>query len=286
MTRILSVLIIFGLMTSCSSYNFDSTDKSMISRKVSSQDFFKMTAEERLKEVLVHVKQTSMSFPKEGNPRYFLFEFFQDRAIGIIKDLRENHSDILDEKTFVPKDKQVADKVYQLIAAYDAMAKAGIRINFSAILEADPEEASDNLHSLSKVMNYYRVDLDKKFGFFLKPEEKTALLYQEQLKLMQYLVNRIDYHFEKFISIPSRVKRVERFIRKFNKLKYKSLADFKKKVRRYRKTRDFRYTKKYFTNLDLPDSGAINGYENAFEQVLSVQTSMEVIDFLTENMAN
>lgn len=281
--RFVQLGLISLLLAGCASWK-SQEPQSMISRKISSQDFHSMSAIDRLHEVGEHIRITRTSMPALGNPRYYIYEYFEDRAQRVIDRLKQGKDPSLQERTFVPKSLSIAGEIAGLVEAFDAMTKAGIYINYSVLVNPDPEEFNDNFVALNRVINFYRDDLERKFGNQLTPEKRDAVEAREKLVLMKYLVNRIENHYEAFIQGKWNKRQVKYTIERIRKTSFKDLKKFKRDMKRLRKKGYFKHTRHLLSDLDLPDSGDINGSDDAYEQVMSVQLSMGIIDFMSQNI--
>ena len=282
------LLTIFSLvlLLGCSSNQYSKDHyQSPLSREVANKEVDKLSALGRLQTVQEHIEATRESLPILGNPRYYLFENFEERVHSTLQELADSNDPSLNQKVFVPRNRDMAKKFLDVIAAYKVMSEAGIYINYSAITPEDPQPAAKNLSGLNRAMDLYYKDIEKIIFTqpgILKIEDKELAFSKERSALANYLLRRIESFYDQFTTKGSHKRNVQSFIGKVRSIPQRSVASINEGFSSVKKSRYFKRTSRYFKNLSLPESGSINGSEEAFERVLSVQFSFELLNFVID----
>lgn len=266
------------MTTSCSTWM--GKDTKFISRTISNNDFYNMSSMDRLNEIDAHIDETIKTLSPKGNPRYYIFETFRKRSSSLFQEIRKYESD-LKKKEFVPANPKIIDLFRQFVASHKIMSEAGIYIVSSRIVEPDTQETSDLLFSLRQVVMMYEDEIKAKSGGIWKPELTENAESYERLLMIQSLSSRINEHFETFVTYRNDQKIVRDTLKNIKRLSFKDREQIKSEYSRLRKSNSFKKVSSLLSNLNLPDSGEIDGHEEAFEQVMSVQFSNELINFLT-----
>lgn len=272
------ILLTLLLTTSCSTWF--NQDTKFISRNISSNDFYSMTALERLNEVQSHINETLTSMNPKGNPRYHIFEIYKLRSDEFASKVK-SYSSELKGKEFLPARKEVVDLFRQFVAAHKVMNEAGIYIVSSKIVEPDSQETNDLLFSLRQVIMMYEDEIKTKSGGIWKPELTENAESVERLHMVKSLSAKIKENFEDFVSTPKDQKVVHTTLKSIQKIKFVSKDQLKTDYSKLKSSAAFKKSLSLLSNLNLPDSGEIDGFEDSLEKVMSVQFSKELIEFLT-----
>ncbi|MBT3585879.1 MAG: hypothetical protein HN509_13315 [Halobacteriovoraceae bacterium] len=297
------MLLLSGLVAGCSNlaYQDDSPEKSILSRGVANvrEDIHKMSAAEKLDELVKHIEVTAYGLPQKGNPRFYIFEHFQRRVLEIVAEIKATGSAALSEVAFVPNDKNLITKFYHLYAASKIMDEAGIYVSASqkfGVLNEDSKEASDNLFNLARFMDFYYREISERYSLVVTPEVRVGAESSERVRHMRYLVARVENHMQPFVNRRYKGRVINGMIMQIRKLdpppvrvrfedfdKYKKgFERYVKELRKLRNSATWRKAHAYLKDLDLPHSGGIDGADDAFEMVMSTQLSMEILDFIVD----
>jgi hypothetical protein len=269
------------LLVGCAHYSPHSGSN----RTIANVDFNNLSAKERLEEVMVHIRETAAAIPHAGNPRAYIFEHFLNRSEVIAKEINSSNANDLEDHSFVPAQLDIINKFLAFYSAHKAMGEAGIYINFSRIVEPDSQEIAERLSDLSRIMDLYYRELEIKGGISVTPEVKDDSLAQERLHLIQYLAHKVDNNYSDFISSERDTKTVNSFLTKYSSIKGADFSSLQSELVPYSRSRTFKKVIALLTTLELPDSGDISGSDDAFEKVMSVQLSAELIQHLTLRFA-
>lgn len=253
------ILISIGFINCSTQKNLESTSSESV-RKIASTEF-------NLKELETEIKTINDIFPKLGNPRYYVFEEFNLRASKLL----ELFPDASESEKYLISSLKLA-------GCYKAMVDAGIYLNFSHLVEKDSPEVLQHLENLEYMMNLLQQDLVKRFGV-VPVETKDLYEEKERVALIKYLTGRVSRNSTIFVNKKSEQGIVKGTLGQILAVRNRSISNDLKRVV---SNPEYKRTLKLFSNLSLPESGDIDGSADSFDKVMSVQISMEVINFLIE----
>lgn len=289
MKRIWTLLTLVGLLlvSSCASHKRSGVFESKISRTAASKKIVDLSAYGRLELVKKHVEALVKTIQKQGNPRYYLLENFLFRTQDQMKQMLSSETQAMNQQVFVPQDREIALKIVDIVAAYEVMNKAGIFLSFNKLLPEEDEVTYQNFVQFDRAMGHYQ-DAIKDMalqGTIVKIEDKESAYKTEVQELLGYLVTRIEYYYEDFLTRWKDRRNVKRLIRKVRRLKRRP-AKFDRKLSNLMKSRLWKRVSKKLENLDLPDSSSIEGSDEAFEKVMSVQVSSTLLTEVSKMYLN
>ncbi len=209
---------------------------------------------------LESLNRTIRIFPHLGNPRFYLFEHFANRS----KTLIDSSNDQNESRTYL-----------SLWASHKVMTDAGIYLNFSFLVNQDSLEVLNSLQKIDVIM----ADLKMKLNHQFRIEDEESTLKVERKLLIQSLAKRIGRDFKLFVKNERDQLFVQSFLNSVKALRNSSLEIQYSMIisdPKYKKTR------RLLSNLSLMDNGHIDGADESYEKVMSVQMSAELIHWLFE----
>lgn len=256
---------------------------SELSRRISSTEIDKKSAYARLKILKDHIRATRDSFPIKGNPRYYLFENFDERTVSILDKLEESSDERMEQNTFIPVQKEIIDKFLSFTSAYKVMTEAGIYINYSHDAPKDNPIISQNLENLDKVYQHYYGQLQKiksSNPHILKEEDFSNKLTDERIILLKYLSRRVELFLSSFDLTSTESRSISTSLKRIRNLKNDPNSNLKTRIKSILNSSYYQKTKKALNSIELPESGSIDGVDDSFEKAMSVQYCFELIDFV------
>ncbi|MFZ4714463.1 MAG: hypothetical protein ACOYL6_12145 [Bacteriovoracaceae bacterium] len=241
-----SLVLLFLCLTLFACSSQQTTDS--VNRDVASTQF-DVTAFKNL------LDKTKATFPKLGNPRYYVFDHFSQRARTLLSGSDQN--------------------AVQLVASYKVLAEAGIYLNFSRVIDPDSKEVAANLGQLEKTIGA----LNDKVSAKIFPEVMEKALTEERLLMVKSLTQRISRHYQTFVKNSADKTAVKALVKGVLGLKSAGVASEYKAMKL---DKNYLRAKKILSNLSLPEVGDIDGSDDAFEKVMSVQISMEMVNWLVD----
>jgi hypothetical protein len=240
-------------MLSCS-HNAYKTSEYQINRSISSQQF-------DIHPFLESLNRNFKIFPRLGNPRFYLFEHFTNRSLDLIDSLNAQNE---------------FRSLLSIWASYKVMVEAGIYLNISFLVNQDSPEVSNLLKNLDDEMNGLKKRLNREAKI---EDEEFALKYERKL-LIKNLAKRISRDYKIFVKNEKDQKVIQFVLTSIDKLntseqseiEYLNLISHPK----------FKRAKKLLSNLSLPENGGIDGLDESLDQVMSVQMSSELIQWLIQ----
>lgn len=282
-------------MASCSQWSSNSrVYSSKISRSAAS-DVSDLTAVQRLQMIVKHIEALKLTVSPDGNPKYYLLENFLNRTEDLLNQMVNSQNTSMLEFTYIPQNKQIASYFNRFVSAYNVfeLSLAYLETTQKDFLPEESEEVKANFFEFKNAMKNYQDALDGIYSAGVFEESVRAKVKaREQRELLHYLASRIEMYYEEFKY--SKRKRANR--RKMNNIKWlvnsvynisaKTPSVFKNKVRGVVKRRKWKRAHKILSKVDLPDSQDINGADHAFEMIMSVQMSSELLQHLTKMVLN
>ena len=245
-------IIIFLILTSCAHHSKNNS-ASLSDRAIASQAF-------EIDEFMENLNRGLRIFPHLGNPRFYLFEHFVNRANVLTTSLNQENQ---------------TTKLLSLWASYKVMSEAGIYLNFSFLVNKDSVEVASLLQAIDQEMG----TLQEKISHLVKLEEQEKAIQIERKNLIQSLAKRIDRSYKIFVKnerdqlfvkyLLSNIRNLQTNIIDFQVLTILSDPKYKKAQR-------------LLSNLSLIENGNIDGLDESYEKVMSVQMSAELIHWLFE----
>lgn len=289
MRKMCTLLTLIGLLlvSSCSGQKIVGVYKSKISRDTASDKIVDLSAYGRLELIKKHVEALVSTIKRQGNPRYYLLENFLFRTQKQMKQMLTSENQVMNQQVFVPQNREIALKIIDIVAAYEVMNKAGIFLSFNKLLPEENEVTYQNFIQFDRAMGHYQDTIKEMVlqGTIVKIEDKESAYKKEVQELLGYLVTRIEYYYEDFLSKWKDRRNVKKLISKVRKLKRRP-AKFDRRLSNLMKSRLWRRVSKKFENLELPESSSIEGSDEAFEKVMSVQVSATLLNEVSKMYLN
>lgn len=255
MSKLIALLFILGLVGCSTHQSGESTSvTSDITREVAS-------VKSDLKDLQATIEKTRKIFPKLGNPRYYIFDHFVNRGREVVAGKFQGQ--------------KLNEELLKLVSAHKVMSEAGIYLNFSKIVDADSKEVTAGLTEMDRLVNQIRDQVENKF--FVEDKEKAET--SERLSLVKALSERIGRYYKGFVKGDADKASIKTMLGVIKGLNADN-AEFG--YAQLKKNKGYKQARKILKNLNLPDSGEIDGASDAFEKVMSVQVSMEMISVLVE----
>jgi hypothetical protein len=287
--RQLFLFLTLAIFASCSTQTWkNSIFQSKISRTTASNNIVDITALNRLKLLKKHSQELVNSIKKQGNPRFYLLENFLHRTDKIINELVQTQNSALSEEVFVPNNREVALKFVELVAAYEIMSSAGIYLSFNQLLPEEDKITSRNFVEYDRAMSHYleAIKIMSFAGITIKIEDSEMAKALEVKALLSYLVTRIEYFYEDFITKRRDRKIIKRLIRKVRALKATSPQVLSMSLKILMKKKLWKTVQLKLDNLTLPESSSIGGSDEAFEKVMSVQVGATLLNEVSTMFLN
>ena len=237
---------------SCS-HQSKNNSASFSERAIASQSF-------ELVELVENLNRGLRIFPHLGNPRFYLFEHFVSRANALSNSFNE---------------KNEAQKLLSLWASYKVMSEAGIYLNYSFLVNKDSAEVANLLQKIDQEMSVVKEKIQNSF----KVEDEEIALQIERKNLIQSLAKRIARDYKLFVKNERDQLFIKSFISSIKNLKNESLPDQYSLIMADPK---YKKAQRLLSNLSLIENGNIDGLDESYEKVMSVQMSSELIHWLIE----
>jgi hypothetical protein len=291
----LILFLTLALLASCSQWSSNSrVYSSKISRSAAS-DVSDLTAVQRLQMIVKHIEALKETISPDGNPKYYLLENFLNRTEDLVDQMVSSQNTAMLEYTYIPQNMQIASYFNRFVSAYNVFESslAFLEETQQGFLPEESEEVQANFSEFKSAMKNYQDALDGIFSAGVFEESvREKVQAREQRELLHYLASRIEMYYEEFkYSKRSRANRrkksrVKWLVNSVYNITAKTPSVFKNKVRGVVKRRKWRRAHKILSKIDLPDSQDINGADHAFEMVMSVQMSSELLQHLTKMVLN
>lgn len=262
-------------------------------------DLTNRTVAERLEDTLGLIEQIKAEMPEKGSPYYLVLSHFNRYyRMGVKKILKEhagqpymnvpdwlpNASDI--QESQLAAYKKLVLQVSELVAHYKVMQISIYYLDLSIIVEKYSPELGLQLHGLSEIMESY--------NSFLRP--RTFLVsqaQQDELRLMAFskaarsLANGIEKYYPDMIHNPQTRAVVAKVVRGVQSLpKTKGAEKQKTRIQKMIGAPDWKVTSDALTHINLTGSGEIDGAQEDFNRVMTVQMGFELISDIYANAVN
>ena len=279
----LASLLAFG----CASKSVD-----LKGRTVSSYlENFKLTelnAHQRLDLLLQNIEELKDTMDR-ANPRYYLFENFLERTEELFAEAGNYDGSSMEEAIWVPNDIKIAPKFHRIVAAYEVMATAENFLKLDPLVVGFEKNVNLNLETMEYILGEYKKSVQQLRAAGLASvtiEAYKKIKARETRELMHYLASRIEAHYENVLTSnrsKKRVKKMVDWVHDTNRLSGKSPERFYETLGRLKNSYTFRRAMNSTANVDFPESGNIEGSEDSFNQVYSVQVCADIMNQLASN---
>lgn len=281
--KLLTLLMACSLLTmGCASKSVD-----LKGRTVSSylEDFKldQLNAHQRLDLLVQNIEELKDSMDR-SSPRYYLFENFLERTEELFSEIQSYDNDSMEENNWVPEDIAIAPKFHRIVAAYEIMDKASRTLMLDPLVVGFDKNTNLNLETLDYILGEYkkRVEALRVSGLASVTEEAYAKIQARETRdLIHYLARRIEAHYENVIPRKSNKKRISKLLNwafDGEKLSGKNPERFYETLRRFTRSYTYKRAMKSLKNVSLPESGNIEGAEDSFNQVNSVQVCADILN--------
>jgi hypothetical protein len=282
-------LKLITLLLACSVLTMGCASKSvdLKGRTVSSylEDFKtdELNAHQRLDLLVQNIEELKDSMDRSA-PRYYLLENFLERTQSLFSEISQYEGDSMEQSHWVPEDIAVAPKFHRIVAAYEVMDKAARALALDPLVVGFDKNTNLNLETLDYILGEYkkRIEVLRASELASVTEEAYEKIQARETRdLIHYLARRIESHYENVVPRKSHKKRVDKMLKwafDGEKLSGKNPKRFYDSLRRF--TRSYTYKKAMYSlkDLSLPESGNIEGSEDSFNQVNSVQVCADILN--------
>lgn len=280
---LISLLLACSLLTiGCASKSVD-----LKGRTVSSylEDFKldQLNAHQRLDLLVQNIEELKDSMDRSA-PRYYLLENFLERTQSLFLEISKYDGDSMETSNWVPEDIAVAPKFHRIVAAYEIMDKASQALKLDPLVVGFDKNINLNFETLDYILGEYkkRIEVLRASSLVSVTEESYKKIQARETRdLIHYLARRIDSYYENVVPRKSHKKRVSKMLKwafDSEKLSGKNPERFYESLRRF--TRSYTYKKAMYSlkDVSLPESGNIEGSEDSFNQVNSVQVCADILN--------
>lgn len=278
----LASLLVFG----CASKSVDLKGRT-VSNYLEDAKLTELNAHQRLNLLIQNIEELKDTMDRT-NPRYYLFENFLERTQELLTEASSYNGNSMEENVWVPNDIAVAPKFHRIVAAYEVMDKASGYLKLDPYVVGFDKNVNLNLDTLDYILGEYKKAIDSLRADGLASvtvEAYKKIKARETRDLMHYLARRIEAHSEGVVSSNrhrKRIKKLTDWVLDTDKLSGKSPERFLETLSRLKKSWTFRKGIWSLTNrVEFPDSGNIEGADDSFNQVHSVQVCGEIMAKVT-----
>lgn len=219
-----------------------------------------------------------------SNPRYYLFENFLERTQELFTEASAYDGESMQQNVWVPSDIGIAPKFHRIVAAYEIMDKAQDYLKLDPLVSGFDKNVNVNLETLEFILGQYKRDIEKLRAQGLASVTDEAygkIKARETRDLMKYLARRIESHYDNVITKSRHKKRVTKLItwvQDADRLSGKSPERFRETLSRLTRSYTYKKAMSSLSNVDLPESGNIEGSQDSFNQVNSVQVCADIMN--------
>lgn len=281
--KLISLLLACSLLAiGCASKSVD-----LKGRTVSSylEDFKldQLNAHQRLDLLVQNIEELKDTLDRSA-PRYYLFENFLERTQDLFAEISKYEGDSMEQNKWVPEDIAVAPKFHRIVAAYEVMDKASQALMLDPLVVGFDKNINLNLETLDYILGEYkkRIDALRASGLVSVTEDTYSKIQARETRdLIHYLARRIESYYENVIPRKSHKKRVNKMLTwafDSEKLSGKSPERFYDSLRSFTRSRTYKKAMYSLKDVSLPESGDIEGAEDSFNQVNSVQVCADILN--------
>jgi len=285
----LRYLILLIVLVSCATHSPQSNRSiSSTSQNYSNfdnNDLLNLESLEKVKYTESLIKKTYKEVENRSEPFYFIFKEFYFNSRKKIKKLK-----VILEKTsserYVPFELTDNEKrqFLEYITTYNNFNFLNQYLKNSLIVNQPSARTKRNLAVLDFIFSnsYSNIKEEYPKRKLSRMQKKLNLKYKYQS--IRYLLSKVEKNIQYFLKTNKDLKLATIVA---NKIKKSSPTRSWSNYRRLKYLpRHYLYQrlKKKLSNLSLPESGEIEGGDRSFEIVMSVQLSLELIDYLLVNI--
>jgi hypothetical protein len=242
-----------------------------------------LNAHQRLDLLVQNIDELKDSMDRSA-PRYYLLENFLERTQDLFLEISKYDANSMETSNWVPEDIAVAPKFHRIVAAYEIMDKASQSLRLDPLVVGFDKNINLNFETLDYILGEYKKRIEVLRASSLVSvtvESYKKIQARETRDLINYLARRIDSYYENVVPRKDHKKRVGKMLKwafDTEKLSAKSPERFYSTLRRFTRSYTYKKAMNSLKDVSLPESGDIEGSEDSFNQVNSVQICADILN--------
>lgn len=280
--KLITLLLAFGVFTvGCASKSVDLKGRT-VSSYLEDYKLDNLNAHQRLNLLVQNIEELKDSMDRSA-PRYYLLENFLERTEELFREISQYDGDSMVTSDWVPEDIAVAPKFHRIVAAYEIMDKAASSLRLDPLVVGFDKNINLNFETLDYILGEYKKRIEVlRAGSLASVTEESyeKIKARETRDLIHYLARRIETHYENVLPKKWAKKRVSKMLTwafDGEKLSGKNPERFYETLRRFTRSYTYKKAMSSLKDVSLPESGDIEGAEDSFNQVNSVQICADIL---------